>query len=152
MLKWLLALALVILSPHLALAQQPVVVCWQTESTATPPRTNCTPGLGVVSTTTSASSLVLKSTPGTLLYLDVRNNTAVASQVQVYDATSAPADGGGQTPKLCRPLAASSSVSFNYSAPGLSFVNGIVAVVSVGPDCYTKTTGAADAFFSGAVQ
>lgn len=150
-LKWLIVFAILLASPHVALSQQPVVQCWQTESTTTPPRTNCNPGLATVTTTTSGSSLVLKTSSGTLRYLEVRNNTASAANVLVFDAASVPSDGGGQTPKLCRRLAASSETIFSYPGPGIGFGTGISVALST-VDCYTKTTGSTDAFITGVVQ
>lgn len=93
------------------------------------------------------SNRVLKASAGNLASLTVTTD-GTAGHVMVFDATSAPAD-GAVTPKICRHVAANSTVvlTFNYPA---AFATGITAVFS-STGCFTKTASAT-AFFEGYVQ
>lgn len=151
MTRFILAAMFAVLFLQTASAQTPVAQCWQNE-TGSPPRINCVPGIIPATTTASASSLLIKAAPGVLNYLLVYNNTAVATHVLVIDAAAVPAD-GAVTPKICRQVGANATVELNYSGgPGVAFSNGIVAALTTTGSCYTKTTGATDAYMTGLAQ
>jgi len=68
-----------------------------------------------------------------------------AGFLMVFDATSAPAD-GAVTPRICRVVAANSSLEVVFNAP-VNFGTGITAVFST-TGCFVKTSSAT-AFIEG---
>lgn len=105
-----------------------------------------------VVTAAAANNLVLKASAGNLYSAYATNVTATAGFLLVINATTAPAD-GAVTPLECVPLPASGNASISYSpGPAARFSTGIVAVVSSGANCFTKTTGVVTAFIKGMVQ
>ena len=102
----------------------------------------------VTKTTAYANSLVLKSSPGFLTSLVGYNSKTSAQFIQVFNATSVPAD--GTAPVYTFTVPASSNFSLDIPVAGARFTTGIVVTnSSTGP---TKTIGAADCWFTGVVR
>ena len=119
-----------------------LTVSWSGQSV-----TIATVSLPSTSTSSAASSIVLKSAPGSLVTLDVVAG-AVAGYIMLFDATAAPAD-GAVSPKWVFAMAAGGALTEDWTNP-LSFATGIVAVFSsTGP--FIKTASAT-AFMAGQVQ
>lgn len=107
-------------------------------------------GITPVVSPSAESSRVLKAGAGNLYSLVVTTG-GTAGYVLLFNATSPPADGPGQTPIECLVVAASSSVSLNFNpGPPSVYSTGITAVFST-TGCFNKTASAT-AFFSGKVQ
>jgi hypothetical protein len=92
-----------------------------------------------VSTSAVASSLVVNSSPGNLIALNVVSG-ASAGYVMVFNAVSAPAD-GAVAPVLCYTLAANSTLSLAYPSFGPYLTTGATVVFST-TGCFTKTASA----------
>jgi len=110
--------------------------------------------IGITSVVSAAaeSSHVLKASAGNLYSVYATNQTATAGFLLLLNATTAPAD-GAVSPLECIPLPANGNATINYgSGPPSVFSTGIVAVVSSGANCFTKTTGTVTAFLKGSVQ
>lgn len=101
----------------------------------------------------AASSYVLKASGGNAYSVAAVNFTGTAGFLVVLDASSVPAD-GPIAPIGCAPLAGSSpaSLAWGQGSPPVHFTNGLVAVLTSGATCYTKTTGAITGFISGQAQ
>lgn len=133
-----------------AKAQAPVWECWNTQSTGTPPRQSCVDGLvGVKSSTAEASRVISSRANSRLMSVYAINSSATSGYLLVFNATSAPSD-GAVTPLDCAPIGPNSYVSINYApGPGNFYSTGIVAVLSSGADCFTKTSGTVTGFIKG---
>lgn len=106
-------------------------------------------GIAPAVTASALATKVIKAAPGNLYSAYASNLTATAGFLQIFNATSAPAD-GAVVPQICVPLPASGGVSVNFSpGPPQVFTTGITAVVSSASTCFTKTTGTITAFISG---
>lgn len=95
--------------------------------------------LPVTTTNAVASNQVLKGAAGNG-YRYAITTGASAGFFMVFDATTAPAD-GAVTPKICRAVAANTSLEINHSPQPDLFTTGIVEVFST-TGCYTKTASA----------
>lgn len=99
-----------------------------------------------VSTPVAASSLSVSALPARLFSLVVQN-TGAAQYVQIFDASSLPADGA--VPKVSLSLAATaSSGPFNFG-DGIPFTRGIQVCNS--STAATKTIGSANCLFTAAI-
>lgn len=105
-------------------------------------------GLTVTTTAAVASSQVLKGSAGNG-YRYAITTGASAGFFMIFDATSAPAD-GAVTPKICRAVAANTSLEINHSPQPDLFTVGITEVFST-TGCFTKTASAT-AELEGSVQ
>jgi hypothetical protein len=140
--KRIILALLLIASP--ALAQQPV--------TSVAGNISAAAGITPTVSTSAESSHVLKASGGNVYGVYATNLTATAGFLLLFNAATVPAD-GAVTPAGCVPLAASSYISINYNpGPPGYFNTGIVAVLSSGATCFTKTTGTITGFISGSVQ
>jgi hypothetical protein len=92
------------------------------------------------SSTVAASSLVLKSSAGSLYDAYATASTS-AGFLMVFDAVSAPSD-GTVSPKQCIPVAAGGIGSIAFNNAPESYATGIVMVFSTGANCFTKTASA----------
>lgn len=103
-------------------------------------------GIASVASTAAESCHVLKGSAGNLLSLTVTLG-ATSGWVLVFDATSAPMDGAGQTPSWWSPVTSNGtfgSISSAWLVP-LNFATGITACFSTtGP--FTKTASSTAAF------
>jgi hypothetical protein len=107
-----------------------------------------TAGIAPSPTSATASSIVLKASPGNFYGASIATG-ATAGYLMLLDATSAPAD-GAVTPKACYGLLpASSPFSVSYSTPAVMLVGITLVFSSTG--CFTKTASAT-VFMSGQVQ
>jgi hypothetical protein len=107
------------------------------------------PATPVVSAAAEGSH-ILKASPGCLLSLYVYNSGAAAF-LMVFNSKTVPADGAGQTPIECVPVAAASYNFINFAPlPPEWFSTGISAAIST-TGCFTKTVGSG-AFFHALVQ
>lgn len=88
------------------------------------------------------ASCVVKTGPGILYGLTVTNTKATAQFVQVFDATSLPADNA--VPLLSKSIPATDAVGIAWF-PGRTFLSGIVVCNSSTSD--KKTIGSADCIF-----
>ena len=89
-----------------------------------------------------AASLVIKTGPGILYGFTVYSSKTSSQFVQVFDATTLPADGA--IPAALFTVATAANLGVNW-IPGRTFQNGIVICnSSTGP---TKTLGSADCWF-----
>ena len=80
------------------------------------------------------------------------NLTSTSGFLVLLNAASAPAD-GAITPLACAPLSANGQASISYGGqPAGLYGTGIVAVLTSGANCFTKTTGVITGFISGIVQ
>lgn len=95
----------------------------------------------------AANSLVIKAGAGNLFWVYATNTTATNGFLMVFNATSAPAD-GAVVPLDCVALAGNSTASIAGDPPA-RYGTGIVAVLSSGANCFTKTTGVITGFISG---
>lgn len=95
----------------------------------------------------AANSLVIKAGAGNLFWVYATNTTATNGFLLVFNATSAPAD-GAVVPLDCVALAGNSTASIG-GEPAARYSTGIVAVLSSGANCFTKTTGVITGFISG---
>lgn len=109
-------------------------------------------GIVPVSSGAAASSLVIKASAGNLFGVYATNTTATNGFLLVFNAASAPAD-GAVVPLACVSMAGNSTASISYDggAPA-RYGTGIVAVLSSGANCFTKTTGVITGFISGAAK
>lgn len=90
------------------------------------------------------ASLVVSTTSKVrLLGFSGYNSKTSAQYIQVFDATSLPAD--GQTPVIRFPVNASDKFAIDFGQHGRSFDNGIVICNS--STVLTKTIGSADCTF-----
>lgn len=89
------------------------------------------------------NSRVIKSGAGTLYGIGGMSNKASSQFVQVFDATTVPADGA--IPVLVFPVGATSAISLFFGDVGRFFQQGIVVCNS--STAATKTIGAADCWF-----
>lgn len=103
-----------------------------------------------VASASAEASKIVASAPAKLYAVHAVNQTATGGFLLIFDAVTAPAD-GAVTPKDCKPLPASGDAEIAY-APGAAFSTGVVAVVSSGAGCFTKTTGVITAFFRALAQ
>ena len=119
-------------------------------ATASAPSTSTAVGIVPVVTSVAAATLVVKTSAGNLYSISATNLTATTGYLQVFNATSAPAD-GAVAPIFCAPLPSSGVVSLSFSTPAV-FATGVSAAVSSATTCFTKTTGVITAFISGSVK
>lgn len=89
-----------------------------------------------------AASRIVKTGPGRLFGLTVTNTKASAQFVQVFDASSLPADGA--VPILSKSVPAGDAVGLNW-IPARTFLVGIVVCNS--STSASKTIGSADCLF-----
>lgn len=109
-------------------------------------------GITPIVSAAAEASHVLKASPGNLYSVYAANVTATAGYLVVLNLTSAPSD-GVIAPLDCVPLPASGYASINYNpGPPSVFSVGIVAVVTSGANCFTKTTNTITAFIKGSVK
>jgi hypothetical protein len=94
------------------------------------------------STIAYANSLVVKTGPGILYGFTVYSSNAGAQFIQVFDATTLPADGA--VPMTVFTVGATSNLGVNW-IPGRTFHSGIVLCNS--STGATKTVGSADTWF-----
>lgn len=137
-----------------ARAQTPVTQCWQTDSTTTPPRVNCTPGLqAVVSTAATSDAMIIKAAPGVAFHVHATASTSTQGFLILLNSATIPAD-GAVSPIACRAFTGDSEAEINYNpGPGQEFSAGLVAVISSAANCFTKTTtGTLRAFISALVK
>lgn len=125
-----LAAGLALCAPGLALADGVVSLapCVQTYCAIAP-----------TTTTAVASNQVLKAAPGNG-YRYAATTGATAGWLMIIDAITAPGD-GAVTPKICRAVAANTSIEIDHSTMPDKFLVGIVEVFS-STGCYTKTASA----------
>lgn len=98
------------------------------------------------------NSHVLKAAAGNVYAVYAANHTATAGFLLLFNSLTAPGD-GAVTPAGCAALPASGSASISYgSGPPGYYSTGIVAVLSSGANCFTKTTGTITGFIGGSVQ
>ncbi len=123
-----------------------------TAAVAIAPTSAAAGGITPVVTSAAANNLVIKASAGNLYSVYAVNLTGTAGFLVVLNATSAPAD-GAITPLDCVALPANGNASINYnSGPPAVYSTGMVAVVTSGATCFTKTTGTLTAFIKGAAQ
>lgn len=114
------------------------------------PTSSATIGIRPVVSAAGEATHVIKAAPGNLYSVYATNHTATAGFLIVLNAVSAPGDGAVTGVLDCVPLPASGVASINYApGPPKVYSVGIVAVVSSGANCFTKTTGTITAFISG---
>ena len=89
-----------------------------------------------------AASLVVKSGPGKLYGFSIYSSRASSQFIQVFDATSLPADGA--IPAAVFTVGATSNLAANW-IPARTFLYGCVVCNS--STAATKTIGSADCFF-----
>lgn len=107
------------------------------------------PAIPIVSAAAEGSH-IFKASPGCLLSLYVYNSGAAAF-LMVFNSKTVPADGAGQTPIECVPVASASYNFINFAPlPPEWFSAGISAAIST-TGCFTKTVGSG-AFFHALVQ
>lgn len=148
--KLLLSLGLLLLPVSAWAVSDHVVI--GTETTCSGSFVCWTNAITPVVSASAEATHVLKASPGSLYSVTATNQTATAGFLMVLNATSAPAD-GAVTPLACVQLPASGTATIGYGiGPAEAYSTGIVAVVSSGANCFTKTTGTITAFFNGAVQ
>lgn len=111
-------------------------------------------GITPVATSGTTSTLKLKTSPGNLYSVYANSATSSgAGFLQIFNASSEPLDGAGQTPIDCVPIAAGGTASINYSpGPAGVFSTGIIAVLSSATTCFVKTTGSVLGFIHGSIQ
>jgi hypothetical protein len=95
-----------------------------------------------VSCTALCANLVVKASAGTLYSFEIAADSTLSGAAwweMVYNATSAPADGAGQTPLKCY-AAPSGTTTFNgsFTSGGIAASTGITIGVST-TGCFTKT-------------
>lgn len=114
------------------------------------PSSNAVIGIVPVVSTTAVNTLVIKAAPGNLYSVYATNSSATGGFLLVFNATSAPSD-GTVTPFDCVPISGTSASGINYAPnPPKYYSVGIVAVLSSGASCFTKTTsGGVTGFISG---
>lgn len=95
-----------------------------------------------VSSAKLEASRIVKTSKGILFGFTVLNTNAASRFIQVFDASSLPADGA--VPDLVISVAASSSTGVNW-IPGRTFHTGCFLCNST--TAATKTLGSADSFF-----
>ena len=100
-----------------------------------------------------ASSLILKASGGNVYNAMATSFSSTAGYLVLLNSATVPAD-GAITPLACVPLPATGSASITYSngSPPGWYSSGIVAVITSGATCYTKTTSTITGFISGQVQ
>ena len=104
-----------------------------------------------VNSATAEASHVLKASSGSLCDVSAQNFTTTAGWLVVIDAASAPGD-GGITPLLCQYLPPNGYASIgNGLGNADQFTTGIVAVITSGTTCFTKTTNVITGFIKGKV-
>lgn len=113
------------------------------------PTSNPVIGIVPVVTTTAVNTLVIKAAPGNLYSVYATNSSATGGFLLMFNAVAAPID-GTVTPFDCIPIAGTSTSGINYAPnPPKYYSVGIVAVLSTGATCFTKTTGVITGFISG---
>lgn len=114
------------------------------------PSSNSVIGIVPVVTSTAVASLVIKAAPGNLYSVYATNSSATGGFLLLFNAIAAPSD-GTVTPYDCVPIAGTSTSGINYAPnPPKYYSIGIVAVLSTGATCFTKTTsGGVTGFISG---
>lgn len=104
------------------------------------PTSNSVIGIVPIVSGTAVNTLVIKAAPGNLYSVYATNSSATGGFLLVFNATSAPSD-GTVSPIDCVPIAGTSTSGINYApGPPKVFTIGIVAVLSTGATCFTKTT------------
>lgn len=114
-----------------------------------------TAAIAPIVSTALENSHVLKGSANGILYSVYASNLTggAVGYLQIYNLTSAPADGAGKTPVVCVPFTSSGVASANYQGlPPAAFDTGITAVISSSTSCFTKTTGVLTGFISGIVK
>jgi len=119
-----------------------------TGSVALAPSSASGAAIAPTTSTSAGSNLLLKSGAGNG-YRYAITTSGSAGYFMVFDAASAPAD-GAVTPKICRAVAANSSLEIDHSTAPDRFATGIVEVFST-TGCFTKTASAT-AELEGSVQ
>lgn len=143
-------------APGTAGTPSPNVVSVQGESGMTPVQTTVAPsslaaaGITPVVSTSLEASHVLDAAPGNLYSVNATNLTGgISGNMQVFNATSAPAD-GAVTPLFCVPFdSLGKAQAFFAPGPPAVFSAGITVVASSATSCFTKTTGVITAMFVG---
>lgn len=115
-----------------------------TVNTQTIPQSGSTNAASSAATTALAASLVVKASAGRLLQLTGVNTKTSAQYIQVFNATSAPAD--GTAPILLAYVPAGGNFSFDFGAIGRYFSTGITVTNS--STAATKTIGSSDCWFN----
>lgn len=116
------------------------------------PSSSVTVGITPVVSASAEATHVLKSAPGIVYSVYAANQTGTAGFLVVLNMASSPSD-GAITPLACVALPANGNTSVNYiPGPAAIYSAGIVAVLTSGANCFTKTTGTITGFISGLVQ
>lgn len=96
-----------------------------------------------ITTTNYSSSLIVKTSSGTLHNITGYSSSLSEQFIQIFDTNTLPADGA--TPKIIFIISAKSNFSFDLGTNGRYFYNGIVICNSSTSD--TKTIGSNDCWF-----
>jgi hypothetical protein len=99
-----------------------------------------------VVTSASATSLIVKVTPGHLWGLSVANMGASSGFAAVLNQATVPTGGSAITPLACVALPANGNAQLFPAMFGLSLNVAIVVVITTGATCFTYTVGAATGF------
>lgn len=110
-----------------------------TAAVAIAPTSSANASIAPTTNTAVGSSQVLKASAGNA-YRYAITTAASAGFLMVFDATAAPAD-GAVTPKICRAVAANTSLELNHAEMPDKFTTGVVEVFST-TGCFTKTASA----------
>lgn len=121
---------------------------WGATAPTPPPPTDA---ISPIASAALEGSHLFKATAGNVVSISVSNSVATPGFLLLINATSIPAD-GAVLPLACAPVVASGTVNISYPYMPGRFQLGIVAVLSSGANCFTKTTGTLTGFFSGQVQ
>lgn len=135
-----------------ARAQVPVVQMYPGVNNATGAGvTEYAPAVRPQANASAGASLVLKASPGTFFYGQAANTTATAGFCLLIDATSAPNSGASVTPLAFAALPASGTCVLGSGVP-MSFLTGIVFLVSSNSSPFTFTSGTITAGIYGLAQ
>ena len=148
----LLAALLVVASLSVSFAQTPIVEVWPSLPNAANGAISYATQLTPIVSASSETSHVLKAGPGNVFTVSAANMGGSSGFLVLLNATSVPSD-GAIAPLACAALAANGNAVIAYApGPPAAYSVGIVAVITTGATCFTKTTGAATGFISGLVM
>ena len=112
------------------------------------PATGAVSGASLVSSTAYEASRVIKASAGTLISIAGYNSKTTNQFIQLFNATSVPADTA--VPVATFIAYAQSNFSYDVPTTGIPFTTGIcVSNSSTGP---TKTIGSADCYFTAVIK